>query len=519
MNLRELLIPFSLALLTTWAIQHFFNFRTPKSETTTEQEQGAFVQAPKTDHIEVHKPLNIEIDFLDKISSKKPVITKIESDKARYVFSTEGASLESLEFKRKWGNSEGYLSTVFAPSATEREKRCFLIAFENKTPYSYELVTHKPTQDIVTLLYSADFEDGTISKEYKVFKDKYLIELLITIQPKDSILQPRIFFPSPLVPQLGKDDWAKGIVANVANKIQIYEKNDQTLSGYWSKPTLFGTEDRYFINALIADPDHYTQRAYYRIHDFENLYSILEGPSISQPTSWRMSFYFGPKEDTAIKNVDERLTQVLNYGWFAPISRPVSKILLNILNFLFDYLKNYGLAIIVLTFFMKLILLPFTFNSEKSRKKGVEFQKKLQYIKEKYKHDKDALALANTELVKKYGMPGMGGVLVLFLQIPLFLALSWVLANSIELYKAPFLWIKDLSASDPYYILPLLVAVSMFFHNPTQTTDPKQKISMISMAVIMGGVSTTLSAGLVLYILISTLLGIAQAHLAKRFAA
>jgi YidC/Oxa1 family membrane protein insertase len=520
MNFKELLVPLTLALITTWAFQYFFNARKPNDEHNQEVHSGQHFVAPKSTDIEVHKPLKLDVNFLEKPSSKKPTLTTIETKEARYIFSTEGASLEHVEFKRKWGGKEGYLSTVFAPSVIEKDRRCFLVAFDQKTPYYFDFINKTEDDDHVHITYSANFEDGIIKKEFAIFKDEYRIDLTVTLEPAQNLsyqLQPRIFYPSPMIPELGNDDWVKAIV-NEGDKIQVYDKNEQTITSYWSKPTLFGTQDRYFIHSMVKDSNNFIQRGYFRVFDLENLYSILEGPSITASSTWKLSFYFGPKEDHAIKRVDERLSSVLNYGWLAPISRPVSKILLDILNFLFDYVKNYGVAIIILTFLMKLIMVPFTFKSEQSMKQRLDFQKKLQYLQEKHKNDKEALALARADLIRKHGMPGLAGCLPILMQIPLFIALSWVLGNSIELYKAPFLWIKDLSAADPYYILPILLGITMLFHNPTQTVDPKQKISMFAMAIIFAAFTSNLSAGLVLYIFTSTLLGVIQSLIARRSA-
>lgn len=523
MNFRELLLPLSLALITTWAFQYFFSARRTSNEpqSTTQHTDGMFVVAPKDTHVEVHQPLKLEVNFFEKPTTKKPVLTKVETDTVHYVFSTEGASLESLEFKRKWGGKEGYLSTIFPPAVADREQRCFLVAFDTNSPFYFDLTDKKEDNEKAYITYRTEFPEGILTKEYTVFKHEYRIDLALTVEPKKEIahsLQARIFFPSPIVPQLGNDDWTKGMVADAQNKIQVHDKNEEILSGYWTKPTLFGTQDRYFINAFFADANSFVQRAYYKVFNLDNLFSILEGPAVTESTTWTLSFYFGPKEDSAVKLVDERLSQVLNYGWFAPISRPVSKILLDILNVINDYVHNYGLAIIILTLLMKLLMLPFTFRSEQSTKKRLEFQKKLQYIQEKHKNDKEALALARADLIRKHGMPGLSGCLPILLQIPLFIALSWVLGNSIELYMAPFLWIRDLSAKDPYYILPILVGITMLFHNPTQQTiDPKQKISMIAMAVIFAAFTASLPAGLVLYIVTSTLLGVIQLHISRRF--
>jgi YidC/Oxa1 family membrane protein insertase len=522
MNFRELLVPLSLALVTTWAIQYFFNGRKAEPlRQNTEQNlsAGMFVKAPKDTQVEIHQPLKLEVNFLEKGGNKKPQLTTIETEHGNYVFSSDGASLDNLEFKRKWGGKEGYLNTIFAPSVVDREQRCFLVALDEHTPYSFDLVKKTADDEKTQLIYEAQFPEGTMTKEFLVYKHEYRIDLTLTVAPAQGLekpLQPRIFFPAPLVPQLGKSDWIKGIVSDNANKVQTIEKNEDILTGYWVKPSLFGTQDRYFINALYADHNGFIQRAYYKIFDLESMYSILEGFPVSTPTTWKLSFYFGPKEDQAIKRVDERLTHILNYGWFSVVSRPVSKILLDILNFINDYVHNYGIAIILLTLLMKLLMLPFTFRSDQGMKKRTEFQKKLTYIQAKYKNDKAALDLARAELVRKHGVPGLTGCLPLLMQIPLFIALSWVLNNSIELYMSPFLWIKDLSAADPYYILPILLGVIMLF-NPSQSDDPNAKLATLAMAVIFPAFMAGFPAGLVLYILTSTVLGILQVAVARRY--
>lgn len=289
-------------------------------------------------------------------------------------------------------------------------------------------------------------------------------------------------------------------------------KSSQLLDSYWILPSIFGSQDRYFIHALVADPQQFTQRGYFKAIDMDSLYSVLEGPTQGSGP-WKLSFYCGPKEYAAIVAVDERLEKALNYGWFGFISRPVSHIMLDILNKIYHYCKNYGLAIIILVLLMRLLLLPFAFSSEKANKERMELQKKMQHVEQKYKGDREALAKAKAELIRKHGMPGLGGMLTMFLQIPLFIALGWVLSNSIQLYMAPFLWIPDLSAADPYYILPILLGLSMLFH--AAVADKSQRVSFIIAALVVGAFTANLSAGLALYIAVSTFAAAGQTWLVR----
>ena len=122
------------------------------------------------------------------------------------------------------------------------------------------------------------------------------------------------------------------------------------------------------------------------------------------------------------------------------------------------------------------------------------------------------------ELIKKHGMPGLGGCLPLLIQMPLFIAFSRVLGNSIALYGAPMLWIKDLSVADPYYVLPFLLMVSMLLTLvASEGSDKKQQISIVVMALVFGAITTKLSAGQAIYFVANALLGAIQTKLVPRF--
>lgn len=511
MKFKDIWIPLSLALLTTWALQYFI--APQKQETVSvETKSGQRFTAPKATEVEIFKPLNTEVDFIDEKMGAQPIITSIETENTRYKFSTEGASLESVEFLRNWGGQLGYLSTVSQPAELDREKRFFLVALNEKTPYHFSLVNQKENEESFMLTYEVKFSEGLMRKQFTIFKHEHRIDLELTVQPTGESLQPRVFFGSPLVAELSKET-VSAVLNDEHNKVQVLPRTEELLSSYWSRPTLIGSQDRYFVHALVKDEEHFAQRGYFKIFDLESLYAVLEGPAVVTPTTWHLSFYIGPKLDVAMQKVDSRLEYLLNYGWLAPISRPISNVLLDILDWLYQYFKNYGVAIIVLTVLMKLMLLPFTYKTSRGKQKVSDLQKKMKHIEEKYKNDKQALMQARAGLLRKQGLGLSGCLPLLLLQAPLFIALSWVLSNSIELYKAPFLWITDLSSKDPYYILPILLAVIMLFYNPTK--DPTQRVTAFVMALVFSALTASLPAGLTLYLLVSTALGILQTALTK----
>ena len=517
MKFNNLVISVGLAFLTTITLHYFFGSK-PQIDQQLATQSGQKFIAPKEVEVEINKPLNLEVDFFDEYSRQIPVVTNLETEYARYSFSTEAASLKHAEFKKNWGGQAGYLSTIFPPSNVEKERLCFLVALNKKTPYHFTLLDKQESNETFKLTYKSDFDGGFLYKIFTIYKHTYQIDLTITLEPKNAneSWQPRIFFANPIVPELEKNDTVSGIVNDAKNSVIINQKTEETLSTYWSKPTLFGAQDRYFVHALVNDNNQFAQRAYYKIFDLESLYSIIEGPSVLEKTTWTVSFYIGPKTDEAMRTVDERLIQTLNYGFLAPISRPVSKILLKALNAIYDYCKNYGVAIIILTILMKLFLVLFTFKDGKNLKKRSEFNKKLKHLEEKYKHDKTAFNAARAELITKNGLPGLSGCLPLLIQMPLFLALSLVVSNSIELYKASFLWIPDLTAADPYFILPVLTALAMLLHAPIQE-DPKQSMNSIIIALVLGAFTANLAAGVALYFLVNTAFTVMQTTITKRF--
>ncbi len=119
--------------------------------------------------------------------------------------------------------------------------------------------------------------------------------------------------------------------------------------------------------------------------------------------------------------------------------------------------------------------------------------------------------------MRKHGMPGLGSCLPMLLQLPIFIALNRVLSNSISLYMAPFLWIPNLAAKDPYYILPALVVGAIVLHSPSASKDPKQGLMPYAMALFFGAITMQLSSGSVLFILTSTVTGVLQAGVMKLF--
>lgn len=507
MNMRDFLLPLTLALLTTWAVQYFIFNRNTDTQTGTESGQ-TFV-APQS-QVET-RPLNREVDFIDVDGSSAPAqVTQIETEHAIYSFSTEGARLQQLTFKRVADGKPILINTVEPAAQMSREESFFLVALNEKTPYYYRLVNQQKLATATELVYQADTDQATIQKTFTIHDDKHQVDLALTITPKSGPVQARILFGSPYITQV-KDDSVSAVYNTKKGSLEKEAGTKIDLNKGWFAPTFFGTEDRYFVHTLVSDQNKFTQRAYYELRD-KQVISILEANAITEPTTWNLSFFVGPKDEKAMNQVDPRLEQLLDYSG---ILAPVARLLLWVLNYLYNFLHNYGWAIVVMTILINLLLLPLNLKGAQGMKKYNEFQKKLEYIKKKYKDDPDTLSREQAALITKNGMPGLGGCLPKLLQLPIFFALSRVLSNSIQLYHAPFLWIKDLSSKDPYYILPIAICVSMIMQSTA--TEPKQRFTMIAVALVFGAFSANFSAGLCLYILVGILLMNIQTYVQQKF--
>ncbi len=497
MKIQELILPFLLAVATWWGINHFFF-----SKKSVDQYRFS---APET--AVACQPINKDITFT-QTKKEAPTITPITTQWGDLEFSTRGATLTRLSLKRKMNGDERVLTTIHPQESLADQ--AFVVGLSADTPYNFKLIDQAETPDAFVLTYQGQSEQGVIRKTFSINRTIHKVDLELTLIPKKETIQARIFVPAPFMPQLKEEN---NIAADSIDRSDVYTK---TFKDYvradegMIKPDVFGVENKYFLHAMVADPDEFVQRAFYKLGDSYGLNAIMESGEIKNQTSFRLSFYMGPKELSAIEQVDPRLEQAMDYsGWWAPISR----ILLKILNWLYSYLHNYGLAIIVLTILIRLLLVPFSIKAERGAKDRAEMQKRLQYIQQKHKNDPEARAQAQAEFMQKHGL-GLGGCLPMLLQLPIFFGLSRLLSSAIELYQAPFLWIPDLSAADPYYVLPALVTIGLMATGLT-SSDTKQRMPMVAMGLTFGAFSASLSSGLVLYIAFGSILNLAQTQILK----
>ncbi|MCG6200737.1 membrane protein insertase YidC [Psychromonas antarctica] len=226
--------------------------------------------------------------------------------------------------------------------------------------------------------------------------------------------------------------------------------------------------------------------------------------------------WVGPKLQSQMAETADHLDLTVDYGWLWFLAQPMFKLLL----FFQSIVGNWGLAIILITFTVKGALYPLTKAQYTSMAKMRLLQPKIKELRDRFDGDKQKVSKAMMELYKKEKVNPLGGCFPILLQMPIFIALYWSLMESVELRHAPFmLWIQDLSVQDPYYVLPVLMGVSMFFiqkMSPTTVQDPMQQKVMKFMPIIFTGFFVMFPAGLVLYWLMSNIVTLIQQTLIYR---
>ena len=304
------------------------------------------------------------------------------------------------------------------------------------------------------------------------------------------------------------------------NKLKFGNFNDEKLNvqanGGW-----IAVVQHYFVSAWIpgelkltqANGQPYTASLQSR-KTADNLNIIgFTSPAINVPAGTTMevnaTFYSGPKVQSELKGLAEGLNQTVDYGWLWPIA----KLLFLGLETFHKFVGNWGWSIILLTIVVKMILWPLSAKSYRSMAKMRVIAPEMQRMKEEFGEDRMRFSQEMMALYKKEGVNPLSGCLPMFLQMPIFLALYWVLMESVELRHAPWLaWIQDLSAMDPWFILPLIMGGTMFAQqmlNP-QPADPMQAKVFRLMPIIFTVFMLFFPAGLVLYWIVNNSITILQ---------
>jgi YidC/Oxa1 family membrane protein insertase len=271
-----------------------------------------------------------------------------------------------------------------------------------------------------------------------------------------------------------------------------------------------GQEDKYFTAALVhGGSGIVTTRKTAAPKEIGDLVGTrLTVKDVSDEHTYTL--FAGPKSSSLLKAQGHGLEQMIDYGWFGVLAKPMFWLMQQF----YAISRNYGIAIILLTIVVRLILFYPSLKSATSMEEMKKLQPQMTELREKYKKDPSKMNAEIMKLYKDHKVNPLGGCLPMVLQLPFFVALYNVLSVSIELRQSPFIsfWIKDLSVFDPFYILPVLMGVSMVFTMKMTSTsvDPQQQKIMMYMNVAFIFMFAWLPAGLLLYITLSNVLSIVQ---------
>ncbi len=498
-------VALSLMILVLWPI--VFNKKKPIQNTDAVKPVTLVEGAVKSNN--TVKTINDTQRVIKPIASAE--IYYIENDLVRVGISSDGGKLVQAVFKKysdeknnpikffgSTSESLGALSinefdrTVFRP--IERTSNTLILS-NNASKIHYSIkdgvyfvetkVTSPQLQRLNVKLLSS-FKEGS--------KDDYGLSSEPDNRKKDYLV------------------YANEKVERVSNK----ELAKKTAISFSSSPSWIGLSDRYFLFSIIGNTagDISDVGLNYR----QDIPAYMMNYSLNSKTGeFTYKMFVGPKDVTDLRKADQSLSESIDYGWLAVISIPI----LELMKFFYRMIPNYGVAILLLTLFVRLLMYPLQQKSMKSMKRMQELQPHIKQLQEKYKGNKEKLNAEMVQFMKTHKMNPMSGCLPMLIQLPVFIALYKVLANAVELYRSPFVfWIHDLSVKDPYYVFPIIMGAMMFIQQkitPNPTMDPMQaKMMLYMLPVLFTVMMLGLPSGLTLYIMFSTFLGIAQQYLMNK---
>lgn len=392
----------------------------------------------------------------------------VAQDKDQWIVTMEGASQDGLKVKKEFTLKKGeYLI-----------RTRYLVNNESQSPWEGALSTqfsqNNPHEDKSSLFHLGSYSGGAIS----IPGEKLYKKIAYSDMAKENLEQKV------------KDGWV-------------------------------AMQQHYFLTAWIPSTGStntfYTQMSHNINGDVYRIGILSEPVKLAPKQTYEFSsgLYVGPELMDVLKSIAPGLDLTIDYGWLSLIS----VFIFFILSHIYQFIGNWGWSIILVTLFIKLAFYKLSAKSYTSMANMRKLQPQLEALRQRLGDDKAALSKATMELYRKEKVNPLGGCLPIVVQIPVFIALYWVLLESVQLRQAPFVfWIHDLAVPDPYYILPIIMGVTMFVQqklNPAPP-DPTQAKIMMFLPVVFTGLFLHFPAGLVLYWTVNNALSIAQQWMITR---
>ena len=520
-----LFFAFSLSILLlwdTWQKEH-----QPQPVATLSQPQQATDQLPTPKSKTELQPAS-QVATVSVLQTGQRI--RVHTDLMNAEIDTAGADLRKLEFTKQ--------------HETHDKKKNFLL-FDDRPASLYiaqsglinsGLPSHKdifkaeaneyslsPNSDKLDVRLTWEGNGLKVVKIFTFHKDSYVIDVAYQIENSSAaMIKPDAYFqllrhgnPPADDPKFIQTYTGAAVYTEQAkfHKINFsdIEKGKEELPAK-SHDGWVAVLQHYFLSAWL--PQGNVEREFYTKRIAPDLYSagvILPVGEIAPGgnKAVKIQLYAGPQEQEKLSKLAPGLDLTVDYGWLTIIATP----LFWVLSTIYKFVNNWGVAIILLTVLIKLIFYPLSAKSYRSMAQMRVLAPKLQKIKEQYGDDRQRQHQAMMDLYKTEKINPLGGCLPVIVQIPVFIALYWVLLATVELRQTPFMfWIQDLSTPDPYYILPIIMGITMIIQtklNPTPP-DPIQAKVMMIMPIAFSVFFFFFPAGLVLYWVVNNVLSIAQ---------
>jgi len=455
------------------------------------------------------------------VDAREAEVVVIKSEKYTATFSSVGGTLSALSYPAYHAADGSELQPLTVNNNLEAAS--FLVALNDVAPvhYKYEGQKNGDNGDI-TVSFSARVDEWQIKKTFVLHAATYTIDLVLEFKNRDAHatpVRPRVFIGAPHLSELKNDKQAAVCFDPVKASLNQIDGTQRSTDA-WIMPQLIGVENSYFAHVLVADKDGFAQRGYFTGSESPSISAILEGAALTESANYALSFYVGPKSLKSLVAVDQRLEALLGFGWLSWFA----KLLLQLLEWMYSFCHNYGIAIILSTICLKLLLLPFSWKSAAFMDEQKKLQPRVAALRKKYAND---TAQFNVELMRLYKEHNISpaapliGCLLMIPQFPIFFAMYRVLANVVDMYQAPFVvWITDLSVKDPYYVLPAIVVLLMTmqpFGAQMQSNDSRAKLMGYLMPILFAAFMVNVSAGLLLYLITNFAFSLGEQQLRKKF--
>ncbi|HZQ54394.1 MAG TPA: membrane protein insertase YidC [Bryobacteraceae bacterium] len=463
-----------------------------------------------------------------QIQAGSEITTDVDTDLYHVVFTNRGAAIKSWVLKQYKDDSGKPLQVINTAASDVPLPFTIQVTGNQKLSVDPNTVLYQPKISDGGLQVNYQYSNGTttVTKSFRFSKDSYLTEVKSQVlengTPVLALLMWRGGFGDQKVHSAAASErtvrYDPGSSKLIVKSTRDAKNGPITDTGNY---TFGGLEDSFFAAvALPADNSSLEIRTYsdeVKLPNEEKPVAYV-GAGLSTGAQNDFSLYVGPKDIDILRTVNPKLSQIINWGFFGVIAKP----LFLWLNWVKEHWTgNYGWAIMLVTLIINLALFPFRLSSLKSSRRMQKLQPQIKAINDKYKNiglRDPRKAEQNQEIMalyKKEGVNPVGGCLPMLVQLPFFYAFYRVLDIAIELRHAPWLWVPDLSSPEslPIHILPLILIATQFFSQkltPAAGVDPNQQKMMAFMPLLFGFMFYSASAGLVLYWLTGNLVGIGQ---------